>query len=752
MRIMESMARAVELYRSGSLEEAEALCRSLLAQGDVHPSCLALLADLCLASERPAEAAAALSALTRLAPDDAANLRRLGAVLLSSGRAHDAVAALRGALNLEPDSVRAHNNLGQALLQTADVAGAIRHFECALRLDPSYAIGHCNLGMAFTATGEFDKAIAALRRAVALDPCLHLARRNLGAALARQASAWLRLERAGDALQAADEALLVHPDLAAALDLKAAALCRLHRPREALQTLEAALVRDADCVERWCDLAVVHQHLGDDDAAVRCYLRAIALDEGCALARGGLLAARMPSVPQTTLEAARARPAFERELAEFEAWLGCRQLSDADAWTLARQPFFYLSYQEQLNKPLLQRYRSAAAARLARVRGCAADAVGADNGADNGAGAWLRSSGRFKLGIVSAHVQDHSVFNALVRGWLQGLDRRRMEISLFSLGARRDDATAAAAAAVDHFDGAARAPAEWADTIAGRRLDAVIFPEIGIDRTTLALAHLRLAPRQLAAWGHPETSGLPTIDEFLSADGLEPDGAEEHYSEGLIRLPHLGVHYEPYAEDARAVGSRHGTLPPLPHDGPLLICPGAPFKYRPEDDAVWVEIARRLGRCTFAFFIYERSELSHKLHGRLAAAFAKAGLDAGRFLVFLPWLPRASFLDLLRRADVYLDTLGFSGFNTFMQAVQAHLPGVALEGRYLRGRLGSGILHHLGLAELIAATPAEYVDVAVKLAAEPAYRERVRGLLRARETQAYRDPCVGAALSAVLLR
>jgi predicted O-linked N-acetylglucosamine transferase (SPINDLY family) len=70
----------------------------------------------------------------------------------------------------------------------------------------------------------------------------------------------------------------------------------------------------------------------------------------------------------------------------------------------------------------------------------------------------------------------------------------------------------------------------------------------------------------------------------------------------------------------------------------------------------------------------------------------------------------------MREADVYLDSIGFSGFNTAMQAIECGLPIVAYEGRFLRGRLASGILRRMGIDELVTATDEAYVELAVRLA------------------------------------
>jgi predicted O-linked N-acetylglucosamine transferase (SPINDLY family) len=310
---------------------------------------------------------------------------------------------------------------------------------------------------------------------------------------------------------------------------------------------------------------------------------------------------------------------------------------------------------------------------------------------------------------------------------------------VFHLSAREDAATALARRSADRFEAGPRNLPDWARTIRDAKLDALLYPELGMSRPALALASLRLAPRQLAAWGHPETSGLSTVDAFVSAEALEPPDAEDHYRERLLRLPHLGVWLEPpAAEPATADLGRLG----IRQESPWFVCPGTPWKYDPVHDPVWVEIARRVPDSTLVFFEYERPALSVRLRRRLEARFAAAGLDAARQLRWIPWQSRPVFRELLRHATGYLDTLGFSGFNTLMWAVDAGLPCVALEGRFLRGRLGSGILRHLELHELVAGDVAAYVEIAVRLGIDPAYRSAVGARLRSAAPRAYAD--VGA--------
>ena len=87
----------------------------------------------------------------------------------------------------------------------------------------------------------------------------------------------------------------------------------------------------------------------------------------------------------------------------------------------------------------------------------------------------------------------------------------------------------------------------------------------------------------------------------------------------------------------------------------------------------------------------------------------------------------------MQRADVLLDTLGFSGFNTAMQAVQCGLPIVTRWGRFMRGRLAAGVLARMGLDDMVARTEEQYVDLAVRLCQDRAYRNEFRNrMLEAR--------------------
>ena len=165
-----------------------------------------------------------------------------------------------------------------------------------------------------------------------------------------------------------------------------------------------------------------------------------------------------------------------------------------------------------------------------------------------------------------------------------------------------------------------------------------------------------------------------------------------------------------------------------------------PFKYTPRFDALLVAIAQRLGDCQFVFFDSPDSHaVGQAVRERMRRAFASASMQFDDFARVVPWQSRSGFYALMAQADVFLDTVGFSGFNTAMQAIECSLPLVTMEGRFMRGRFASAILRKIGLDELVASSDAQYVALAVDLATNPRRRLELRSRIEARRDTLFDD-------------
>jgi predicted O-linked N-acetylglucosamine transferase (SPINDLY family) len=542
--------------------------------------------------------------------------------------------------------------------------------------------------------------------------------------------------QANEAIQRYGRVLALDPDFAKAYVMLGRALERVGRRGEALEKYQEALQLDQSLIEAHLHLGQMLYSQGLAADAQECYRSAVQLDCEHVEARWLLAMSQLAPVSNAEEVTEQNRERFAEAVADLDEWFDEDRIDRGLDAVGGQQPFF-IAYQEQNNRELLSLYGDL----CARIMGHWQERHGILPAA-------RPDTEPVRVGIVSGHVRDHSVWNAIVKGWIRHIDRTRVSFHIFHTENFSDQETVAAREAVAYFKQGSMPFRAWVDDIIAQRLDVLIYPEIGMDPLSLKLASLRLAPVQAVAWGHPETSGLPTLDYYLSAEDFEPEGAQWNYRERLIALPHLGCCYEPLPAkdidvdlDELGVDSRY----------PVLVCAGAPFKYASRHDWMLVEIARRLGKCQLVFFHHMRENLSSSLEERLSAAFEEQGMFFEAHGIFIPWLNRDAFYSLMRKATVFLDTIAFSGFNTVMQAIECGLPLVTMEGRFMRGRLGSGIVKRMGLPELAVKSEEQYIDLAVRLASDKQFSEQTRHALAANRFKLFNDLASVRALESFLI-
>jgi protein O-GlcNAc transferase len=251
------------------------------------------------------------------------------------------------------------------------------------------------------------------------------------------------------------------------------------------------------------------------------------------------------------------------------------------------------------------------------------------------------------------------------------------------------------------------------------------------------LSCLRLAPVQCTTSGHPITSGSPNMDFFLSSALMEPPAGDSHYSERLIRLPGIGVCYSKPVIP-RAILDRRRSRFGLRDGSTVYLCCQSTFKYIPDHDDVFARIAQRVPDAQFVF-LTRNSAQGEVFRKRLGREFTKAGLNPERHCVLLPMSGTFDYWALNLASDIFLDSLGWSGFNTTLEAIACGLPVVTLPGAFMRGRHTFAILTQLDVSETIAKNKEEYVDIAVRLGHDPDWRKEVVERMSEREARLYSD-------------
>src|SRR5206468_4728113 len=159
----------------------------------------------------------------------------------------------------------------------------------------------------------------------------------------------------------------------------------------------------------------------------------------------------------------------------------------------------------------------------------------------------------------------------------------------YHLGERQDYVTSEYRLEADHFRQMGDGLGAVCKQILADQLHILVFLDIGMFPPATQIAALRLAPVQCCSWGHSVTSGLPTMDYFLSGDAMEPPDGANHYSEKLIRLPGFGLAYEKI--DIPSQPKTRGEFG-IPLEALVYVSLQSLFKYLPRYDHIFAEIAR----------------------------------------------------------------------------------------------------------------------------------------------------------------
>jgi predicted O-linked N-acetylglucosamine transferase (SPINDLY family) len=651
-------------------------------------------------------------------------------------------------MRVEPDQAEALHLAGVARHQQGDPRSALEFFRRAAAVQPNNAQYQTNLGAAYDALGSAEQAFACFRRALEIDPHMATAHYNM-ANIFRQA-------RPDEAEAAYRRALAEKPEFPAALLNLSTLLADQSRTAEALACLERALAIDADSPQVLNNLGILYRDLGRSADAEACYRRAIRrvptfAEAHCNL--GGLLKQReqIPAAEAAYREALRLKPdlfdalqglaglykehahgthaadCYRRALAlradplvrfELATLLpaildSAEQIGEtrtrlaADLAQLAgdgvRLDFckttphtlFYLAYQGLNDRPLHKLVASLVAPRT-----------------DDATSSARRSGPRLRVGFVSKMLQDHTI-GQLWQNMIAGLARDRFDVFLWS--PPTDDAVSQRIRArADHWTALLPRAALIRPQIADAALDVLVFPEVGMDPVVWALASTRLAPVQCVGWGHPVTTGFPTVDYFLSSRLMEPADADDHYTERLVRFDGFGLCIDRPQLSAPAARADFG----LPDDRRLYGCLQSLFKIHPDDDPLLAEVLRRDPGGELVLLEGTSPAWREALVRRLAASMP----DVLPRVRFLPRQTSDNFLRLASLMDVMLDPLHFSGGRTSYEALALGVPVVTLPSGLLRGRITLGVYRAMGVDDCIVADKTRYVELALRIAGDADYR------------------------------
>ena len=331
---------------------------------------------------------------------------------------------------------------------------------------------------------------------------------------------------------------------------------------------------------------------------------------------------------------------------------------------------------------------------------------------------------RLKVGYVSPDFRQHSVAY-FIEPVLAQHDKGNVEVTCYDNFPRHDAVTGRIRQHADHWVDCARfSDEQLAAQIRSDGIDILVDLAGHTAGNRLLTFARKPAPVQVTWLGYPATTGLAAIDYRLTDHQADPVGMTEPLnSETLWRLPGLFWCYRPHANSPPVIDH-----PPSADQGYLTF--GSFNNLAKLNDTVLRLWAQILARLPTARLLLKIKAIDQPIvRTATQARLQRLGIPLERLML----APHSDdYLNDYNQLDVALDTIPFNGGTTSMDALWMGVPFITLAGNSCISRMGVTLLTQAGLPELIAETPQAYVDLAVRLATEPAWLRALRHQLRQR--------------------
>lgn len=333
------------------------------------------------------------------------------------------------------------------------------------------------------------------------------------------------------------------------------------------------------------------------------------------------------------------------------------------------------------------------------------------------------SDRRLRVGYVSPNFREHCQAFFFIP-LLENHDRTAVEVFCYSFAAEPDDVTRRIRSLADEFrDIRTMNDPDAAAIIRADRVDVLVDLTMHMGDNRLALFAHRPAPVQVAWLAYPGTTGLDAMDYRITDPFLDPPDIDiaGHYTEYSVRLPDSFWCYDPLTRDPVV-----GGLPARANGKITFGCLNNFGKTNPDVFALWARVLREVDDSRLLLLAHPGNA-----RARVRDALRRGGVDPDR-IEFVGFQERRDYLATYSRIDIGLDTFPVNGHTTSLDSFWMGVPVVSLVGHTALGRAGLCYAHHLGLADLVAKAPEDYVATAAALARDLSRLERLRTELRSR--------------------
>ncbi|MBY0407638.1 MAG: hypothetical protein K2Q01_08090, partial [Rickettsiales bacterium] len=317
-----------------------------------------------------------------------------------------------------------------------------------------------------------------------------------------------------------DQAVALDPKNAEMLYKIATVMAHVKHHPKAIGLLGRVIELDATAQSAWALLADGYLHVGKVDTASA--ILAHALEKFPSNTTLQLMQATL--MPQIFMSAEEGRQASARFIQNLDALM---QEGFKVSDPIAELPFFpfYHAYSGQNCKPLMEKMAAFF------LQACPSLAYEAPHCKQPREG-----KTPLRIGFVTELMHTDTIMMFFAQ-MLEGLAKdKALEVVLFSISRVPHSGGQAVPKGIEKFMSLPIHLPTIRESIAAEALDVLMYLDIGLGQCAYFAAFSRLAPVQCTWGGHPVTTGIPTMDYYLTAQDAEPQHPEMHYTEKPVLL------------------------------------------------------------------------------------------------------------------------------------------------------------------------------------------------------------------------
>ena len=658
---------------------------------------------------------------------EAKSYNNYGFILYKLGKLDESIFNYNKAIELNNIYSEAYNNLGVSLAELNRKEEAIFIYEKAINLDVNNIDTLINLASLLSELKKYNEAKKYYEKAIQID-------KNNPLLLNNFANLLKDIGDYGNAYLYYDNALSIDPLYIDALFNRT----DLHRLtmnfNKALADINLLLTYEKNALN-YCIKGYINRDLCDTEESSNSFLNALKLDDNYIEANWSFPFAKLVPI-YSDQDIVQLIKEIENNLNKLKKWNDInKNIQNIESGVGATLPF-YLAYLNGQNKKIFELYGNICIEVMKEWQ--QRNKVNITK---------ILETNKIKIGIIGAHFKSHSVWHAITKGLVAKLNKTTFSIFIFDLGKNSDSETNIAKSNASAYYNELGDLYDWYKCIVESNCDILIYPEIGMHQLTYQLACLRISDLQICFWGHPESTGLKTIDYYISAELFETDDSKNNYIEKLLELPNLGT----YLFKEINLNEKEIKLDIINLDIPVIICGGMLYKYQPMYDWIFTELVKKIGQVKILFFS-QNIDWTNIFFTRLKNQFDKEGLDIDNYIFILDFLEKTAFSNLMYKSSLFLDAVGFSGFNTALMAIESNLPIVSLKNNSLKANLANAMLTRIDLRELIANDFDELFALILKLIKDKNYKEIIQNKIAKNKAKLYEDSEVISELEVFLVR